>query len=116
AREAAPDGGRPATVLLLAGPVRQLGTAAGPDTGLRGAVEQFRDALALVDRYGARRLLLVTEDVHVTGRGAERPVPGQAVLGGLALAVAPESAGAWAHWVDLASGDAESSRVRAVAA
>ncbi|MFJ9663539.1 amino acid adenylation domain-containing protein [Streptomyces sp. NPDC101219] len=148
--DAAPDGERPATVLLLAGPVRlgpaggggtdvrgaasttaagpdadqhgaapgpaHPGTATGPDTGLHGAVEQFRDALALVDRYGARRLLLVTEDVHVTGRGVERPVPGQAVLGGLALAVDPESAGASAHWVDLASADDALSRVRAVAA
>ncbi|MFC5673252.1 amino acid adenylation domain-containing protein [Streptomyces incanus] len=47
----------------------------------------------------------MTEDAHVTGHGVEQPVPAQAVLGGLALAVPEESAGAVANWVDLSSHD-----------
>ncbi|MFD3732119.1 amino acid adenylation domain-containing protein [Streptomyces sp. NPDC058632] len=107
---------RPQAVVLLGGPVRRnstdrTGTAdpAGPagvlDEELRQAVGAFRDALALLDRTGARRLLVVTEDAHVTGHGVEQPVPAQAVLGGLALAVPEESAGVVANWVDLASHD-----------
>ncbi|MFI8858547.1 amino acid adenylation domain-containing protein [Streptomyces prasinus] len=104
---------RPQAVVLLGGRPRQdvpdlvdpVDPAGGLDAELRQAVTAFRDALALLDRTGARRLLVVTEDAHVTGHGVERPVPAQAVLGGLALAVPQESAGVVANWVDLSSHD-----------
>ncbi|MEK8144624.1 hypothetical protein NKH18_32000 [Streptomyces sp. M10(2022)] len=79
------------------------GAATDLDRVQRALVTAFHQALALFDRTGARRLLVVTEDVHVTGHGSERPDPAQAVLGGLTLAVPPESAGAVANWVDLCS-------------
>ncbi|GAA2562024.1 MULTISPECIES: non-ribosomal peptide synthetase/type I polyketide synthase [Streptomyces] len=105
----------PQTVILLGGPARP-GTAADLGAGQRRAVTALRGALALLDRTRARRLLVVTEDAHVTGRGAERADPAQAVLGGLALAVPEESAGVVANWVDLSSLDDEERRLRALAA
>ncbi|WYB39576.1 SDR family NAD(P)-dependent oxidoreductase [Streptomyces sp. GD-15H] len=95
---------RPQTVVLLGGPVRP-NPAEGLEGDLRQAVAAFQDALTLLDRSGARRLLIVTEDAHVTGHGVEHAVPGQAILGGLALAVPEESAGVVANWVDLSSHD-----------
>ncbi|MGW5215778.1 amino acid adenylation domain-containing protein [Streptomyces sp. NPDC004051] len=99
---------RPQTVLLLGGRSRP-NPAEGLEGDLRQAVTAFQDALALLDRSGARRLLVVTEDAHVTGHGVEQAVPGRAVLGGLALAVPEESAGVVANWVDLSSHDAPGS-------
>ncbi|MFF3897133.1 amino acid adenylation domain-containing protein [Streptomyces sp. NPDC001812] len=95
---------RPQTVLLLGGPARPH-PAEGLEGDLRQAVTAVQDALTLLDRTGARRLLVVTEDAHVTGHGVEHAVPGRAVLGGLALAVPEESAGVVANWVDLSSHD-----------
>ncbi|MGJ3562190.1 hypothetical protein ACR6C2_44515 [Streptomyces sp. INA 01156] len=95
---------RPQTVLLLGGPARPH-PAEGLEGDLRQAVTAVQDALTLLDRSGARRLLVVTEDAHVTGHGVEHAVPGRAVLGGLALAVPEESAGVVANWVDLSSHD-----------
>ncbi|WP_326732335.1 non-ribosomal peptide synthetase/type I polyketide synthase [Streptomyces phaeochromogenes] len=103
------------TVILLAGPAEH-GTVAEFERMQRGWVTAFREALALFDRTGARRLLVVTEDVHVTGHGSERPDPAQAVLGALALAVPEEFPGAVANWVDLASLDDTGQRFRAVLA
>ncbi|MEV2232161.1 amino acid adenylation domain-containing protein [Streptomyces phaeochromogenes] len=103
------------TVILLAGPAER-GTVAEFERMQRGWVTAFREALALFDRTGARRLLVVTEDVHVTGHGSERPDPAQAVLGALALAVPEEFPGAVANWVDLASLDDAGQRLRAVLA
>ena len=112
---ASDDAGSPETVVLL-------GDATRPDTAedlgrhQREAVTAMRDALALLDRTGARRLVVVTEDAHVTGRTGERPNPAQAVLGGLALAVPRESPGVTANWVDLSSLDDPDERLRALAA
>ncbi|CAL9352996.1 D-alanine--D-alanyl carrier protein ligase [Streptomyces sp. enrichment culture] len=103
----------PRTVLLLGGPARP-GTAADLGVRQRRSVTALRGALSLLDRTGARRLLVVTEDAHVTGHGAERADPAQAVLGGLALAVPEESAGVVANWIDLSSLDDEESRLRAL--
>ncbi|MGA5507139.1 amino acid adenylation domain-containing protein [Streptomyces umbrinus] len=103
------------TVILLAGPAEH-GTVDEFERTQRGWVTAFREALALFDRTGARRLLVVTEDVHVTGHGSERPDPAQAVLGALALAVPEEFPGAVANWVDLASLDDAGQRLRAVLA
>jgi amino acid adenylation domain-containing protein len=110
-----PPATRPETVLLLAGPARH-GTAADLDRIQRALVTAFQDALALFDSRGARRLLVVTEDAHATGYGRERPDPAQAVLGGLALAVPSEYAGAVADWVDLCSLDDPGQRLAAVLA
>ncbi|TRO59413.1 non-ribosomal peptide synthetase/type I polyketide synthase [Streptomyces sp. IB201691-2A2] len=103
------------TVVLLAGSTGR-GTAAEFERMQRRWVTAFQEALALFDRTGARRLLVVTQDVHVTGHGSERPDPAQAVLGALALAVPEEFPGAVANWVDLASLDGSGQRLRAVLA
>ncbi|MGW3417540.1 amino acid adenylation domain-containing protein [Streptomyces phaeochromogenes] len=103
------------TVVLLAG-AAEHGTGAEFERMQRTWVTGFLEALALLDRTGARRLLVVTEDVHVTGHGSERPDPAQAVLGALALAVPEEFPGVVANWVDLASLDDAGQRLRAVLA
>ncbi|MCZ4516576.1 SDR family NAD(P)-dependent oxidoreductase, partial [Streptomyces sp. ActVer] len=103
------------TVILPAGPAEH-GTAAEFERMQRRWVTGFREALALFGRTGARRLVVVTEDVHVTGHGSERPDPAQAVLGALALAVPEEFPGVVANWVDLASLDDAGHRLRAVLA
>ncbi|MFF9205351.1 amino acid adenylation domain-containing protein [Streptomyces sp. NPDC014986] len=105
----------PRTVLLLGAQAR-TGTVAGLRQGQRQAVTALREALSLLDRTGARRLLVVTRDAHVTGHGAERADPAQAILGGLALAVPEESPGVIANWVDLSSLDDEEQRLRALVA
>ncbi|MEY9484431.1 amino acid adenylation domain-containing protein [Streptomyces calvus] len=103
------------TVILLGGTDRPT-AAAALEREQWQAVTALREALALLDRTGARRLLVVTRDAHVTGEGAERPDPAQAVLGGLALAVPEESAGVVANWVDLSAHDDEERWLRALAA
>ncbi|QNE74168.1 SDR family NAD(P)-dependent oxidoreductase [Streptomyces finlayi] len=110
-----PPGTRPETVLLLAGPAGH-GTAAEFDRIQRELVRAFREALTLFVARKAHRLLVVTEDAHVTGHGRERPDPAQAVLGGLALAVPSEHVGAVANWVDLCSLDDTGQRLAAVLA
>lgn len=110
-----PPGTRPDTVLLLAGPAGH-GTASDFDRVQRALVAAFHEALTLFDLTKAHRLLVVTEDTHVTGYGSERPDPAQAVLGGLALAVPSEYAGAVANWVDLCSLDDAGQRLGAVLA
>ncbi|MEU9351391.1 amino acid adenylation domain-containing protein [Streptomyces griseoloalbus] len=109
------DTDAPHTVVLLGGAFRPR-TAGDLEQGQREAVTALREALALLDRSGARRLLVVTRDAHVTGRGAERPDPAQAILGGLSLAVSEESAGVVANWVDLSSLDDEEQWLRALVA
>ncbi|MEV8595974.1 amino acid adenylation domain-containing protein [Streptomyces sp. NPDC052012] len=98
------EGVRPRTVVLLGGPAWR---GASPDLAqrLRTTVTAFREALGLLDRTGARRLLVVTEDAHVTGHSAEGSDAAQAVLGGLTLAVPDESADVVANWVDVSSHD-----------
>ncbi|MER7490957.1 amino acid adenylation domain-containing protein, partial [Streptomyces sp. NPDC126497] len=91
-------------------------TAADLDRHQHEAATALRDALALLDRAGARRLLVVTHDAHATGHGPERPNPAQAILGGLSLAVPGESAGVVANWVDLSSLDDEEQHLRALLA
>ncbi|WP_320779935.1 non-ribosomal peptide synthetase/type I polyketide synthase [Streptomyces sp. CRN 30] len=116
-RTTADPDARPQTVLLLAGPATGgTATAVDADRLQHELVAAFQEALALLDLTGAGRLLVVTEDAHVTGDGRERPDPVQAVLGGLTLAVPAESAGAVANWVDLCSLDDTGQRLRAVLA
>ncbi|MBW5423854.1 amino acid adenylation domain-containing protein, partial [Streptomyces sp. BG9H] len=118
----APGAARPRTVILLAGPATHDGANDDEDTAeavarsQRRSLTAFRQALALLDGSGARRLLVMTEDAHVTGYGSEHPDPAQAIPGALALAVPPETPGTVANWVDLSSADAPGQRLRAVLA
>ncbi|MDQ0578634.1 non-ribosomal peptide synthetase/type I polyketide synthase [Streptomyces rishiriensis] len=111
ARVVRPDG--PAdtadTVVVLAG-------SPGAGRAVTGAVERaaLHEALALLDRTGAGHLLLLTEDAHATGRTATPPRPAQALLAGLALAVAPETPGVRVTAADLSSLDSPAQRLEAV--
>lgn len=108
--------GPPDAVVLVAGP------APGQDTGdtlgraQDAALCAFGEALARFDETRAKRLLVLTEDVHATGSGRERPRPAHAVLGGLLLALPQETPGASAAAVDLCSLDTPSQRLTAVLA
>ncbi|ROP28843.1 non-ribosomal peptide synthetase/type I polyketide synthase [Couchioplanes caeruleus] len=72
-------------------------------------------ARVLADAPRSGHLLVVTEDVHVTGAGAERPNPVHAVWVGLAMALADESPGLGVRIVDLSSTDPAAARRDAVA-
>ncbi|MFD7766207.1 amino acid adenylation domain-containing protein [Streptomyces sp. NPDC059787] len=102
----------PETVILLADTARPR-TVPDLEQHQHQAVTALHEALALLDRTGARRLLVVTQDAHVTGHGPEHPNPAQAVLGGLALAV-PEESGVIANWIDLSSLDDEEQHLQAL--
>ncbi|GIJ76936.1 amino acid adenylation domain-containing protein [Micromonospora phaseoli] len=108
------DGASTAEVTVLL-----AGAAVDPPdaTALDAAVaDQVRAVRALLDEGldHPGRLLVVTEDVHVTGSAAERPRPVQAVLAGLTTALADERPGLLVRPVDLSSLDGEAARVDAV--
>ncbi|QOC95386.1 amino acid adenylation domain-containing protein [Micromonospora craniellae] len=111
----APDasGPPPETTVLLAGAAVDTPDVAALDVAV---AEQVRAVRALIDEGVDRpgRLLVVTEDVHVTGAAAERGRPVQAVLAGLAAALADERPGLLVHAVDLSSSDGTAARVDAV--
>ncbi|MFC9796938.1 amino acid adenylation domain-containing protein [Streptomyces sp. NPDC127584] len=114
-----PETSAPEVVVLLAGPSPDPGPADGPDSA--DALDASHRALATalqsllpVLAPHRPRVLLVTEDVHVTGVGAERPNPAQAVLSGLALALPEEFPGVLAHSVDLSSLDGTDARLDAL--
>jgi hypothetical protein len=113
--QGADDAEAPDTVILLAGTARPH-TVTDLEQHQHEAVTALREALALLDRTGARRLLVVTRDAHVTGHGPEDPDPAQAILGGLALAVPQESTEVIANWIDLSSLDDEEQHLRALLA
>ena len=106
------DGTPPELTVLLAGAAVDLTDVADLD---RAVAEQVRTVCALLDEPDTRlgRLLVVTEDVHVTGHD-ERPRPVQAVLGGLCAALADERPGLRARVVDLSSVDDLAVRVESV--
>ncbi|GAA2263372.1 hypothetical protein GCM10010415_28550 [Streptomyces atrovirens] len=114
AAQGADDAETPETVILLADTARPL-TLPDLRQHQHQAVTALHEALALLDRTGARRLLVVTQDAHVTGHGPDNPNPAQAILGGLALAV-PEESGVIANWIDLSSLDDEEQHLRALLA
>ncbi|MEV6596185.1 amino acid adenylation domain-containing protein [Actinoplanes sp. NPDC051346] len=72
-------------------------------------------ATALADAPRTGHLLVVTEDLHATGTGTERPDPAHAVWAGLAMALADENPGLGVRVVDLSSLDSEELRSEAVA-
>ncbi|MGC5031214.1 amino acid adenylation domain-containing protein [Micromonospora sp. DT229] len=106
------DGTPPELTVLLAGAAVDLSEVADLD---RAVAEQVGAVRALLDEPDNRwgRLLVVTEDVQVTGHH-ERPRPVQAVLGGLCAALADERPGLLARVVDLTSVDDLAVRVEAV--
>ncbi|MEU6019825.1 amino acid adenylation domain-containing protein [Micromonospora sp. NPDC047134] len=102
----------PELTVLLAGDAVDLAEVADLD---RAVADQVGAVRALLDEPDDRlgRLLVVTEDVQVTGHH-ERPRPVQAVLGGLCAALADERPGLRARMVDLSSVDDLAVRVEAV--
>ncbi|WP_435975351.1 amino acid adenylation domain-containing protein [Streptomyces sp. Qhu_M48] len=103
----------PDVVVLLAGPTVETDSAAALDTAHRALVAHLQDLLPHLVSHRPR-VLVVTEDVHVTGAGPERPCPTQAVLTGLALALPEEVPGVAAHSVDLSSLDGVDTRLDAL--
>ncbi|MEU5551418.1 amino acid adenylation domain-containing protein [Micromonospora sp. NPDC047793] len=103
----------PGVTVLLAGAAVDTPDAAALDAAVTAQVHAVR---ALIDEDADRpgRLLVVTEDVHVTGAAAERARPVQAVLAGLTAALADERPGLLVQTVDLCSSDGTATRVDAV--
>ncbi|MEU7005577.1 amino acid adenylation domain-containing protein [Streptomyces sp. NPDC046332] len=112
--DAPPDGTpAPAAAVLLAGPAEEPNSAAALDAAHRAMVSELQELLPHLAHHRPR-LLVVTEDVHVTGAGPERPRPTQAVLTGLTLALPEELPGVAAHSVDLSSLDGTAARLDAL--
>ena len=103
----------PEAVVLLAGPAVEPDSASALDAAHRAMVTELQDLLPQLAQHRPR-VLVVTEDVHVTGAGPERPCPAQAVLTGLTLALPDEFPGVEAHSVDLSSLDEVDARVDAL--
>ncbi|MFI6106654.1 amino acid adenylation domain-containing protein [Streptomyces sp. NPDC051310] len=105
------------TLVWLAGEAPELsgphGDPDGVDAARHAAVVALRGILALLGP-GCDRLLVVTQDVHVTGSAPERPRPAQALLNGFALALAEERPGLSCRTVDLSSCDPAHDRLEAV--
>ncbi|MEW1612488.1 MULTISPECIES: non-ribosomal peptide synthetase/type I polyketide synthase [unclassified Streptomyces] len=106
----------PDAVVLVAGPA-----PGQEDADVLGRVQEtalaaFGAALTRLDETRARRMLVLTEDVHTTGAAPERPRPAHAVLGGPLLALPQETPGCSAIGVDLCSLDTPAQRLAAVLA
>ncbi|MFB7369836.1 amino acid adenylation domain-containing protein [Streptomyces sp. NPDC056222] len=109
-----PDGApAPTAAVLLAGPAVEPDSATALDAAHRAMVSELQDLLPRLAHHRPR-VLVVTEDVHVTGAGPERPRPAQAVLTGLTLALPEELPGVAAHSVDLSSLDEVEARLDAL--
>ncbi|MFD8619295.1 amino acid adenylation domain-containing protein [Streptomyces sp. NPDC059513] len=107
----------PDAVVLVAGPApgrEEDADALGQ--AQEAALAAFGEALARLDETRARRMLVVTEDVHTTGAASERPRPAHAVLGGPLLALPQETPGCSATGLDLCSLDTPAQRLAAVLA
>ncbi|GIJ26431.1 hypothetical protein Vqi01_15930 [Micromonospora qiuiae] len=110
--EPADDLAPPEATVLLAGPAVDPPDVAALDAAVAGQVRVVR---ALLDEPDGRvgRLLVLTEDVQVTG-ARERPRPVQAVLTGLCWALADERPDLSARVIDLSAVDDVTLRVEAV--
>ncbi|MFI8163532.1 amino acid adenylation domain-containing protein [Streptomyces microflavus] len=106
----------PDAVVLVAGPAPGQEDADALGRAQETALAAFGEALARLDETRARRLLVLTEDVHTTGAAPERPRPAHAVLGGPLLALPQETPGCSATGVDLCSLDTLAQRLAAVLA
>ncbi|MFF9909200.1 amino acid adenylation domain-containing protein [Streptomyces sp. NPDC013457] len=111
----APAGGAPApaAAVLIAGPAVDPDSATALDAAHRTMVAGLQEVLPHLAHHRPR-VLVVTEDVHVTEAGPERPRPAQAVLTGLTLALAEELPGVAARSVDLSSLDTVDDRLDAL--
>ncbi|MER7167172.1 amino acid adenylation domain-containing protein [Micromonospora sp. NPDC000207] len=103
------DAEPPQVTVLLAGASVDPPDLAGFDAAVAAQVDAFRD---LLDAPPGR-VLVVTEDVQVTG-ATDRPRPIQAVLTGLTAALGDERPGLLTRTVDLAGGDDVAVRVRSL--
>ena len=103
----------PEAVLLFAGPTGDL---AEPDALHETVVEALAALRELIDGLGAARprLLVVTEDLHVTGVGVEASQPGAAILAGLCRALADELPGLVVRTVDLLGSESGDVRIDAL--
>ncbi len=112
APEAGDDLAAPEVTVWLAGPAVDPPDVAALDTAVAGQVEAVR---ALLDEPAGQlgRLLVLTEDVQVTG-AAEQPRPVQAVLTGLCWALADERPDLPIRVIDLSSVDDVTVRVESV--
>lgn len=108
--------GSPDAVVLVAGPAPAQEDADALGRAQHAALAAFGEALARLDETGARRLLVLTEDVHATGAASERPRPAHAVLGGPLLALPQETPGCSAVAVDVCSLDTPAQQLDAVLA
>ncbi|MEU3302082.1 amino acid adenylation domain-containing protein [Streptomyces sp. NPDC006678] len=109
-----PDGApAPTAAVLLAGPAVEPDSATALDAAHRAMVTELQDLLPHLAHH-TPRVLVVTEDVHVTGAGPERPRPAQGILTGLTLALPEELPGVAAHSVDLSSLDQVETRLDAL--
>ncbi|MFF7627971.1 amino acid adenylation domain-containing protein [Streptomyces cyaneofuscatus] len=106
----------PDAVVLVAGPAPAQEDADALGRAQESALAAFDEALARLDETRARRMLVLTEDVHTTGAGPERPRPAHAVLAGPLLALPQETPGCSATEVDLCSLDTSAQRLAAVLA
>ncbi|MFD3333771.1 amino acid adenylation domain-containing protein [Streptomyces sp. NPDC058700] len=114
AGEPLPDGApAPSAAVLLAGPAVEPDSAADLDAAHRAMVTALQGLLPQLALHRPR-VLVVTEDVHVTGTGTERPRPAQAVLTGLTLALPEELPGVEARSVDLSTLDEVAVRLDAL--
>ncbi|MFI7236806.1 amino acid adenylation domain-containing protein [Streptomyces cyaneofuscatus] len=108
--------GPPDAVVLVAGPAPAQEDADALGRAQETALAAFGEALTRLDETRARRMLVLTEDVHTTGAAPERPRPAHAVLAGPLLALPQETPGCSATGVDLCSLDTPDQRLAAVLA
>ncbi|MET9928269.1 MULTISPECIES: amino acid adenylation domain-containing protein [unclassified Streptomyces] len=107
----------PDAVVLVAGSAPDADEGADAlDRAQEAALAAFDVALAALDATRARRMVVLTEDVHTTGAASERPRPAHAVLGGALLALPAEAPGCSATGVDLCSLDTPAQRLASVLA
>ncbi|MFD8467966.1 amino acid adenylation domain-containing protein [Streptomyces cyaneofuscatus] len=106
----------PDAVVLVAGPAPVQEDADALGRAQETALASFDEALALLDETRARRMLVLTEDVHTTGAAPEQPRPAHAVLAGPLLALPQETPDCSATGVDLCSLDTPAQRLAAVLA
>lgn len=100
-------------VVLLQGPAVDIDGTASLDEMTR----DMTTAMLEVCRHHDQRptpLIVVTEDVAVTGTVIERPRPGQAIVAGLAMALPDEDPRQTVRIVDLSSMDDASERLDAL--
>ncbi|MGW0825996.1 amino acid adenylation domain-containing protein [Streptomyces sp. NPDC002845] len=103
----------PDTVVWLGGEDAGSGSHKSVAAAQSSALPSLSRVLDLI-ATGCSRLLVVTEDVYVTGAAPEHPAPAQALLHGFALALPEEHPGLASRAVDLSSHDTLDTRLDAL--